>query len=140
MFLTIDKLSKLDYGDLTDIMNPQETNVAHIIEKIYQWWPANLNHGPTSRPTIDPETDDGGDAFEESAKYILDKTRFNLLRKTNNLIDQYQGGKPGIKILKNINGLIIQLSQYKEITKFKPKKWYQISHGALKKKWRVYKN
>lgn len=117
-----------------------EVEGANIIEKIYQWWPANIHHGPTDRPTyVEPEEDDGGDHFEVSAKHVLPTDQYNKLKKLNRLMDTYsqQRGKPRINTLKNIKGLIIQLSTITRIQAFDPKKWYQVPSGTYQGQWRI---
>lgn len=132
----MDVMSKIGLG--TDL-NAAESGGREIIEKIYQWWPANIHHGPTDRPTnVVPEEDDGGDHFEKSAEHVVKKNQFNMLSKMNDLMDQYKGtSKNDIKILKNIKGLIIRLSSVTTVTKFNKNKWYQIPSGTLKGQWRI---
>ncbi len=137
-------------GDLMAVMekmgegtqlNNAETEGGEIIEKIYQWWPANIHHGPTARPVgIDPERDDGGNAFEVSAKHVMPKNQFGMLAKLDALMDKYQTeatAKTRKLQLKNIKGLIVQLSSVKSITAFDQRRWQQVPSGQLQNQWRI---
>ena len=110
-----------------------------IIQTIFQWWPANIHHGPTDRPTsINPETDDGGNSFEISAKHLIPSKVYDDLFRMNELLDIYIGNpSSGGPVVKKIGKIIKRLSTITDIHPYNSEKWIQIEEGDLKGKWRV---
>jgi hypothetical protein len=117
-----------------------EAEGANVIEKIYQWWPANIHHGPTARThDLDPEQDDGGDSFEIAARHVLPADQYNKLKKLDEAMDSYQreSAKPRVKTLKTIKGLIVQLSSVTNVQAYDAARWRQESRGTNQGLWRI---
>lgn len=116
-------------------MNQQQyapNDTSYIIELIFQWWPANIHHGPTNRPMGgDPEEDDGGNDFEYAAKHVIKKSTFASLERINDLIDIYNR-TPRLITLSVINRELKKIAGIAYITRFNKKKWYQMPNGQWK--------
>ena len=65
---------------LLDEVNDKTDDELRIIGQIFQWWPANIHHGPTNR-CKGGEEGDGENNFEESAKYIVREHIFSSLKQ-----------------------------------------------------------
>lgn len=112
-----------------------------VIESIYQWWPANIHHGPSDRPVGDnPEEDDGGDQFEYSAEFVVEEKQFVKLKKIHDEIREYLSTNDK-ELVKNINSKIVNLTSITSIQPFEINNWYQVTKsGKYGGKWRIRSN
>ena len=112
---------------------------AGVIEKVFQWWPANIHYGPTKRLSpgnhgYDINRDDGGDNFEVSAQKVVKHEIYILLKKVNDAIEEYNIN-PSLKLIKHIAKELLILSTHNSITHFDDTKWvYEPVHG--RRYWR----
>lgn len=102
---------------------------ASVIEKIFQWWPANIHYGPSERlqpgnSGYDIKRDDGGNNFEESAEKTVSPKTFNTLKNLNNKIDTYISNSNNRELGK-ISNLISVLSTIDNVTPYDENQWTQ---------------